>query len=425
MLGYHGKVVGPLGPLVLRKGASGMNGENIPDSLQEWLHLKDRALAVAAEGISIADARNPGRPLIYVNEGFERLTGYSADEVLGLNCKFLQGRESNPDTVQVIRDALATGTDCTVEILNRKKDGTPFWNRLSITPVRDGAGEVTHFIGIQSDVTDRREAESRLRDANEEMRRNLEEAALIQQAWLPGSIPEVPGYQFAWKFRPCDELAGDGLNIIPLDKHQFGVHILDVSGHGVPAALLSVSLNRMLSPQPEQSCLFVPTKGSPTGFAPADPGLVAATLNRQYSAGPATGRFFTLIYGILDSRTGAFRYVTAGHPPPVLINESGATLCPLAPGLPIGALPGFQFGERTIHLQPGDRLLLYTDGAIEAVDESDEELGEKRVLDTLVELYQEKLEDSLVSTIDYIEQWCPGGNPQDDVTLLAIEARKS
>jgi PAS domain S-box-containing protein len=401
-----------------------MGLDNIPENLQEWLRLKDRALAAAVEGITIADARTSDRPLIYVNEGFERLTGYTAEEVIGRNCKFLQGRDADQDTVQVIRDALTAGKDCTVEILNRRKDGTPFWNRLSITPVLDETGAVTHFIGVQSDVTDRRRAEDGLREANAQMRRNLEEAAIIQQAWLPQSLPRVAGYEFAWKFRPCDELAGDGLNIIPLGEHLFGIHILDVSGHGVPAALLSVSLNRMLSPQPEQSCLFVPTAGSPTGYAPADPGLVAATLNRQYSAGPATGRFFTVIYGILDTRVGSFRYVTAGHPPPVLINAAGAKLCPLAPGLPIGALPGFNFGERTVYLEPGDRLLLYTDGAIEAVDAADEELGEKRVLDALVELYPEDLDTSLATMISRIEQWCPGGKPQDDVTLLAIEARR-
>ena len=402
-----------------------MTTDNIPATVQEWLRLKDRALAAAAEGISIADAKRPDRPLIYVNDGFERLTGYSADEVLGLNCKFLQGDDADPDTVQEIRRALAEGVDCTVEILNHRKDGAPFWNRLSITPVRDEEGEVTHFIGVQSDVTARREAEEGLRSANAQMRRNLEEAALIQRAWLPRSLPEVPGFEFAYRFRPCEELAGDGLNIVRLDDHLFGIYILDVSGHGVPAALLSVSLNRMLSPLPDQSSLFVPTAGSPTGFAPADPGRVAASLNRHYVAGPATGRYFTLVYGILDMRVGSFRYITAGHPPPVLINREGAKICPLAPGLPVGALPGFQFGERTVYLEPGDRLLLYTDGVLEAVDASEEEWGEKRLLDALVEVYPRPLEESLESMIGRIERWCPGGEPQDDVTLLAIQAREA
>ena len=398
-----------------------MRTEDTNYSRHEWLALQDRALAVAAEGITIADARQPGRPLIYVNEGFERLTGYSAADALGRNCKFLQGADCHPETVEEIRRSLIEERDCTVEILNRRKDGTPFWNRLSITPVRDESGEVTHFIGIQSDVTARRAAESALRQANKQMRRDLEDAAAIQRAWLPQTLPQAPGYEFSWKFRPCEELAGDGLNIVRLDDDHLGIYILDVSGHGVPAALLSASLNRWLSPLPEESCLFVPSDENETGFVPADPAAVAGTLNRQFGAGPATGKYFTILYGILELSTRTFSYITAGHPPPVLINARGASLCPLAKGVVVGALPDFEFGEKIVQLMPGDRLLLYTDGAFEAIDESDEELGEKRILDSLAASHAMPAAEALESVIRQIEAWCPGDQPQDDITLLSID----
>lgn len=114
-----------------------------PAALSAWLALKDRALDVAAEGITIADAREPDRPLIYANEGFERMTGYPVAEVLGRNCRFLQGPATDPAAMAEIRAALAESRACVVEILNYRKDGSAFWNRLSITPVRDVAGEVT------------------------------------------------------------------------------------------------------------------------------------------------------------------------------------------------------------------------------------------------------------------------------------------
>jgi PAS domain S-box-containing protein len=398
-----------------------LNPQKKPKSQQEWLDLKDRALAVAAEGITIADARLPDRPLIYVNEGFERLTGYTAAEVLGLNCKFLQGRDADPDTVETLRRALREGRGCTVEIHNRRKDGSPFWNRLSITPVRDDEGTVTHFIGVQSDVTARREAEDALRLANAQMRRDLEEAADIQQAWLPRALPEVPGYEFTYNFRPCAELAGDGLNIVRLDEDQVGLYILDVCGHGVPAALLSATLNRALSPLPEQSTLFAPAADHPAGYAAAAPATVAATLNRQFRAGPQTGRFFTILYGILDLRSRRFRYVTAGHPPPVRITSEGARLCPQARGVPIGVMEDFVFEECTVQLEPGDRLLIYTDGTFEAIDADDQELGQKRLLDALAELYALPPAESLAEMVRRIEVWCPGDQPQDDITLLAID----
>jgi len=394
------------------------------DDQVDWLKLMERALAVAAEGISIADARQPDRPLIYVNEGFERLTGYTSAEVLGLNCKFLQGEGADPDTVDVMRQAMKEGRDCSVEILNRRKDGSTFWNRLSITPVRDDSGEVSHYIGIQSDVTKRRQAEDRLRSLNNQMQRDLEEAAIIQKAWLPETLPEVPGFEFAWRFRPCYELAGDGLNVMRLDEDHVGLYILDVCGHGVPAALLSASLYRWLSPLPEDSVLFEPDPDSASGFTLAKPRTVATTLNRLYGAGPETGKFFTILYGILDLRTREFRYVTAGHPPPVRITATSAEPCPLSRGLPIGVLPEFDYQETTVQLEPGDRLLLYTDGAFEAIDANEQELGEQEMLDGLVELHGMSPDECLAEAIRRIEKWCPEGQPQDDVTLLTVDVFK-
>src|SRR5215203_4159735 len=148
----------------------------------DQLALKDRALDVAAEGITIADARLPDRPLIYVNEGFERMTGYTADEVLGRNCRFLQGAFTHMNDVSAIRTALDAECPCVVELLNYRKDRTTFWNRLSVTPVRDASGVVTHFIGVQSDVTARRLAEEGLRRAKEAMEQDLRMAAKVQQA---------------------------------------------------------------------------------------------------------------------------------------------------------------------------------------------------------------------------------------------------
>src|SRR3954463_760249 len=137
------------------------------------LELKDRALASSAEGITIADARLPDQPLIYANAGFERLTGYSVAEVLGRNCRFLQGSATDLATVDELRTAISQQREVTVQLLNYHKDGAPFWNRLSITPVHDSSREVTHFIGVQSDVT----AEKEPRDALQHPNQRLEAAS--------------------------------------------------------------------------------------------------------------------------------------------------------------------------------------------------------------------------------------------------------
>jgi PAS domain S-box-containing protein len=136
---------------------------------QAQLELKDRALAASAEGITIADASLPDNPLIYANAGFERLTGYSVAEVLGRKCRFLQGPGTDPATLDTLRTAIREKRAVTVQLLNYRKDGTMFWNRLSITPVEDASGEVTHFIGVQSDVTAEKQAKDALQNANEQL----------------------------------------------------------------------------------------------------------------------------------------------------------------------------------------------------------------------------------------------------------------
>jgi PAS domain S-box-containing protein len=127
------------------------------------LSLRDRAISSTSEGICITDPYQPDNPLIYVNSGFERLTGYTREEVLGRNCRFLQGPQTDALELEKLRMAIHEQSPCVVELLNYRKDGVPFWNRFAITPMRNTEGYVTHFIGVLSDITERKEIE-RLKD---------------------------------------------------------------------------------------------------------------------------------------------------------------------------------------------------------------------------------------------------------------------
>jgi PAS domain S-box-containing protein len=123
--------------------------------------LLSRAVAVAGASITLSDARRPDHPLVYVNRTFERITGYRREEVVGLNCRFLQTAATDAAALAEIRAALAEERPVAVTLLNRRRDGTTFWNDLSIAPVRDEAGALTHFVGVQRDVTTRVVAERR------------------------------------------------------------------------------------------------------------------------------------------------------------------------------------------------------------------------------------------------------------------------
>lgn len=129
--------------------------------------LKDRAMDEAPIGITIADA-DGDVPLVYANEAFERVTGYPVEEVVGRNCRFLQGDGSDPEAVEAMRRAINEARPVTVEILNYRREGTEFWNEVTIAPVRED-GELTHFVGFQNDVTERKRAEFALERRTEEL----------------------------------------------------------------------------------------------------------------------------------------------------------------------------------------------------------------------------------------------------------------
>lgn len=129
---------------------------------EEGLLLRDRAIAASNNGIMIADAEVIDYPIIYANPAFERITGYSPLEVIGRNCRFLQGFHKNQPGLTQLREALQQEKSCTVVLRNRRKNGISFWNELSISPVFDVEGKCTHYIGIQTDITERKWAETSL-----------------------------------------------------------------------------------------------------------------------------------------------------------------------------------------------------------------------------------------------------------------------
>lgn len=402
-----------------------------PDSQPEFEtidpELLERALASSAEGITISDARLPDNPIVYANEGFERLTGYSREDILGRNCRFLQGRDTEPDAVRAIRNGIEDGRATTVELLNYRKDGTPFWNRLSITPVKTPSQTITHYIGVQSDLTKRKEIEAelgrttrKLEDAYSELKKDVEAAARIQRALLPSSLPQLEEVRFSWDFRPSADLAGDFLNIIPLSDHELGIYILDVSGHGVAASLLSVTLSRWLSANPYQSFLLSPgTDHSRPGVTP--PSEVATRLNHQLISDATNEQYFTLIYGVLDLRTLEFRHVSAGHSGPLHLHHDGGTELYDSNGNPVGLLEGAQFEERILQLNPGDRLFFYTDGLTEAESPFQSEFGDDRVVQTIDGYRTVSLDDTVHSLMNDLDQWSGHRPLRDDVSVLGLE----
>ncbi len=154
--------------------------DTLYELLQEELWLHNRAMASSSCGITISDATDPELPLIYINEAFERMTGYPSAEVIGRNCRFLQNDDRDQPGLEPLRAAFRKGENCTVMLRNYRKDGTLFWNEFFTAPIRDKRGKVTHFVGIQTDVTARKRAEDELVARKSELELTLAELRQTQ-----------------------------------------------------------------------------------------------------------------------------------------------------------------------------------------------------------------------------------------------------
>ena len=137
------------------------------------LRLLDRAVTASTNSIVITDPNQPDDPLVYVNPAFERTTGYPAEEALGRNCRFLQGEDHDQPALEELRTAIHEERHCTVVLRNYRKDGTLFWNELSVYPVRDEKGHMTNFVGVQNDVTERIRAEEVFSEIRRAERRRI------------------------------------------------------------------------------------------------------------------------------------------------------------------------------------------------------------------------------------------------------------
>jgi sigma-B regulation protein RsbU (phosphoserine phosphatase) len=262
-----------------------------------------------------------------------------------------------------------------------------------------------------------------LEEANERMSQELLAAAEIQKSLLPKPLPEPAGIDLAWTYHPCEELGGDILNLFKLGDDHLGLYLLDVSGHGVPAALLSSALSHLLTPNRSEGSLLWEHMDDPEGPTLVNPSTVAGRLQSRFDFNADTCQFFTLHYGLLDLRERCYRYVSAGHPPPLLLNACGEAKIVEGTSPAIGLIENPVFGDHCIELKRGDRLVVYSDGLIEAVNAQDDDFDTSGLMDAFSTTRHECLDDSLSHVVATVENWAEG-HPQDDVSMFALEVKE-
>jgi phosphoserine phosphatase RsbU/P len=239
--------------------------------------------------------------------------------------------------------------------------------------------------------------------ALQQQEEELKRAREIQQMLLPSTLPQLAGVQIAGAWQPAREVGGDYFDVIQLDKDRLGICVGDVAGKGITAALLMANLQASFR-------AFATTEASPQ--------VVCTKLNKFLCANIASGKFVTFFYAVLDADARTLTYENAGHLPGLLLRSNGTAETLQGGGAVLGALPDWNYQDYTAQLQPGDQLLLSTDGITEAENAKLEEFGDERLLEAARARHRSALEVQR-AIMQQVTTFC-GGNFRDDATLVVL-----
>jgi sigma-B regulation protein RsbU (phosphoserine phosphatase) len=380
--------------------------------LDYQLNLKDRALEAVAEGITISDTLQDDNPIVYANEGFERLTGYKKEDVLGINCRFLQGSKTEKKKIDEIRTSIHQKKSCFVEILNYRKDGTPFWNGLSITPIRDESGKVTNFIGIQSDITRRKKFENalyrvsaKLEQTNQQLRKDLEDARHLQLAMLPSKLPELPYLDIAVAMTTAQEVGGDYYDFYQ-NNTDLTFAIGDATGHGLKAGTI-VTATKVL-------------------FNSVAPEVNPRNILSKMSASLKDMRFKNMFMAMLIAKITSKEIciASAGMPYPFVYKRSDNTIEEVQlKGMPLGSFTDFPYKSQTLKIKKGDCFLFHSDGLAECFNKNRELFGESRIRSLFEKLSHESPAQIIKELTNAARQWMGKSELRDDITLVVMKVK--
>ena len=237
------------------------------------------------------------------------------------------------------------------------------------------------------------------------MESELAQASEIQQSLLPPEAPKIEGYDLAGHNLPCRTVGGDYYDFLPYKDGRLGLVVGDVSGKGLPAALLMSSLQARVQMLVETS---------------PDPATAVTILNRNLAERALLGRFITFFYGLLDTGTGILQYSNAGHNPPLLLRRDGKVDELAGSGMVMGVFPSNKYQHREITLERGDLLALYSDGVTEACNARGEEFGENGLGKFLAEHRAKPCAETVNILVEHVRDWCGNTSFADDFTVVLI-----
>jgi len=289
---------------------------------------------------------------------------------------------------------------------------------------------------LQELISKYAESENRLKKMNQELtvkqgriEQDLIAAAEIQKSLLPTNVNCGEILDVAWSFQPCDKIGGDIFNVIQLDDDHWAFYIIDVAGHGVPAAMVAVTVYQYL--QPQSGNLIMRSGESRHPQEIRQPAQVIKFLDQEYPF-ERFNNFFTMNYVVLNIKTGILLASSAGHPPPIILRQDG-TLVPLTKGgRPIGTIDlrlsadePIVYEEKREQLCKEDKLLFYTDGVYEYQNDQGEFYGYERFHQQLIELKDQPVSELIDAAFESLLAFGNNTAPKDDISLLGIQLKNS
>ena len=244
-----------------------------------------------------------------------------------------------------------------------------------------------------------------IEQADKLLEMELQQASEIQRNLLPPRAPQHDGYEFAGFNIPCRTVGGDYYDFLPYPDGRIALVVGDVSGKGLPAALMMSSLQARVQMLLETS---------------PDPATAMTVLNRNLAEHGVVGRFITVFYAVLDPKTGALQYSNAGHNYPLILRTDGAVETLTEHGIVMGIFPHATYDLMESCLQPGDTLALYSDGVTEALSEQHGEFGERGLAEFLIQHRQQSCGDMVNALADEVRAWCGATSFADDFTVLLV-----
>jgi len=361
---------------------------------EEYLQRLSNAVEQTADAVIITDRSGT---IEYVNPAFENSTGFSSEEAIGMNPNILKSGLQRPEFYRELWETILRGDAFRGTTVNRKKNGEHYHAEQTITPMKNGDGEITHFVSVFKDMTERRRIQAQEFE--------LEAASRVQRRLFPASPPRIPGYEMAGAIFPAEATSGDYYDFVSMAENAIGIVVADVTGHGLGPALVMAETRAYLRSLAQRTSDLVEVTSGINHFLEAD-------LDDRF--------FVTMLLLRLDPVSGQMRYVNAGHPCGYVIGRKGEITAKMdSTCMPLGLFKDrWRCGEHALTLGRGELAVLITDGVLECNAPDKAEFGFERLLDVVKENRHRPAREIIELIYSAIQDFSQRETQLDDVTIV-------